>query len=189
MPDPLDREPTSFIAGDTVSWTKSLADFDAADSWALTYEFRGNIRKTITADADGSNFLATITAAISATFTPGTYYVTAYATKAGERFTVWQGRCEIKFNPAQGHGSYDGRSHARKCLEAIEKTLEGNMAREEADYSINFGGTSRQLRLCTKPELIQARNYYLAEVRREEQAERIAQGRKSGNRILTRFER
>src|SRR5436190_4803275 len=142
MPDPLTSEPSQFIAGDTVTWLKSLTDYAASDGWTLTYEFRGNTRKTIVCSADGSDFLATIDAATSATFAAGRYFVFGYATKAGARYTVWQGEVVVKQNPAAGSSAFDGRTHARKCLGAIEAVLEGNASREEADYSISFGGTN-----------------------------------------------
>lgn len=187
MPDPLTSEPSQFIAGDTVTWLKSLSDYDAAAGWVLTYEFRGNTRKTIVCAPDGADFLATIDAATSATFGAGRYFGFAYVAKAGARYTVWQGQIVVKANPAAGSAAYDGRSHARKCLDSIEAVLEGNATREEADYTISFGGTNRQLRFCPKLELLQMRNYYLAEVRREEKEERLAQGKGSGSRILVRF--
>src|SRR4051812_12652543 len=118
--DPLEIEPTSFIAGDTVSWTKSLSDYSAAEGWVLTYEFRGSVRKTVVCTADAAAHLATISAITSATFAPGVYYVTAFVTKATERYTVYQGRIQVQPNPAVGTSSFDGRSHARRCLEAIE---------------------------------------------------------------------
>lgn len=188
MPDPLPQEPSSFIGGDTVSWTKSLNDFSAADGWVLTYEFRGANRKTVTCAANGSGFLATITAEDSAAYIPGDYYVFGYASKGTERYSVFQGKISVKQNPAAGNSPFDGRTHAKRCLDAIEATLEGNASRDESSYSIQFGGTNRQLSLCSKDELMKMRNYYLSEVRREEQAERLAQGGDRGNRILVRFQ-
>lgn len=187
MPEPLDREPASFVAGDTVSWIKSLSNYSAADGWTLNYVFRGNVKKTVTCSASGGDHVAIISATTSATYPPGSYTVWAYASKAGERYQVWKGTIVVEPDPATVTGSYDGRSHARKCLDAIETALEGNMSREESAYTINFGGSSRQLSLCSKADLIMARNYYLSEVRREDAAERLRQGRGSGNRVLVRF--
>lgn len=189
MSDPLDREPSSFIAGDTVSWLKSFSGYSAADGWVLKYEFRGNTRKTVTAAASGSDHLATITAVESAAYSAGAYTVTGYVVKASERHTVFRGRIEVEPDPAQGNSAFDGRSHARKALEAIEAVLEKRATREEMSYSIQFAGSNRQLSLCPPAELIKMRNYYLSEVRKEEQAERIAQGLGTGRRILTRFVR
>jgi hypothetical protein len=188
MPDPLSQEPKSFIAGDTVTWLKSLSDYSAADGWVLTYEFRGANRQTVTCSADGTDHLATIPAASTASFIPGDYYVFAYAAKGAERYSVFQGTITVKPNPAVGNNPYDGRSHAKRCLSAIEATLEGNASREESSYTIAFGGVNRQLSLCSKDELIRMRNYYLSEVRREEQAEGFSQGKTRRNRILVRFE-
>lgn len=189
MPEPLELEPNSFVAGDSVSWTKALTDYPAGEGWVLTYEFRGTTRKTVACGADGDDHLATITAAVSATFNPGTYFVFAFVTKLTERFSVWKGEIKVEPNPALGNSAYDGRSHARKCLDAIEAALEGRMGREEASYSINFGGVNRQLNLCSHADLINAHSHYSALVRAEQQAARVTQGRKSGNRVLVNFTR
>src|SRR4051812_4744628 len=102
MPDPLTSEPKQFIAGDTVSWTKSLSDYPASSGWTLTYEFRSTKRHTVVCAPSGSDHLATIAAVDSATFAAGRYYVFAYATKAAERYSVWQGEIAVKANPAAG---------------------------------------------------------------------------------------
>jgi hypothetical protein len=138
--------------------------------------------------ASGTDHLATITAAESALYSAGAYSVTGYVSKSGARYTVFRGRITVEADPAQGTSAV-GRSHPRKALEAIEAVLEKRASREEMSYSIQFGGTNRQLSLCSPADLIKMRNYYLSEVRKEEQAERIAQGLGTGRRILTRFVR
>ena len=59
-------EPTSIIAGDTLAWTKSLADYEAS-LWTLTYYLRGPSAQTITATTSGGDFAGTKTA-----YQPGT---------------------------------------------------------------------------------------------------------------------
>ena len=54
MTDIPEIEPVSFIAGDTVKWTKSLEDYLASDSWVLVYYLvKDGDQKTITASASG----------------------------------------------------------------------------------------------------------------------------------------
>jgi hypothetical protein len=191
-----DNEPTSFIAGDTVKWNKSY-DFDEkgtfpASTWTLTYYFRGKDadKKTVVCTADGDDFLATISAATSATFQPGEYYAFAEAVSGTDKHIVWDGRIEVKENPRTGTAPQDRRSHARKMLDAIEDMLEGVASRFEQSYTIDIpGGGSRMLSTCSRTELIQFRAFYQREVAMEEQAERIAQGLAPRNKVHVRFVR
>lgn len=182
-------EPDSFIAGDTVKWTRSLSDY-LAQTWVLTYEFRGNIRKTIVCAASGSDFLAVIDAITSATFTPGDYVWFAQVSSGAEKYTIQSGTVSVKANPAVGTESQDRRTHAKKMLDAIEAMMENNASREELQYEVSIpGGSLRRLWFCTKEELIKFHSHYAALVRQEQNAERLAQGRPSRNRILTVFTR
>lgn len=185
-------EPATFNAGDTVKWSKSFGDYSAADGWVLTYEFRSSsVRKTIVCTTyETTDFLATISATVSATFPAGEYYVFARAELSGEKYTVWEGRITVKPNPAADSSGQDRRSHAKKMLDAIEAMMEGNASRDEQSYEISAPGmTTRRLQLCPKAELIQFYSYYKQLYQQELNAERIAQGKPSRNRILTTFTR
>ena len=70
-------EPTSITAGDSASWTRSLADYSASDGWTLTYAF---IKVKVPADpiqiaatASGSSFLVTLTPADTQGWSAGEY--------------------------------------------------------------------------------------------------------------------
>lgn len=184
-----DIEPDSFIAGDTVKWTKSTADYPAP-IWTLTYEFRGTARHTVVCTANGSDFLATISATVSATFTPGDYAWFAQVSFGSEKYTIGSGTVSVKTNPSIGTEAQDRRSHAKKMLDAIEAMMEGNASREEMQYEVSLpGGSLRRLWFCTKEDLIKFHSHYAALVRQEQNAERLAQGKPSRNRILTVFTR
>jgi hypothetical protein len=184
-----DIEPSSFIAGDTVKWTKSLSDYPAT-TWTLTYELRGVVRKTIVCTANGRDFLATISATDSAAYQAGDYFWFARVSSGGEVYSVGSGTLTVLENPSVGTSAQDRRSHARKMLDAIEAMLENNASREEMQYEISVpGGSIRRLWLCSKDELIRFHSHYAQLVRAEENAERIARGQKPRNRILTVFTR
>jgi hypothetical protein len=183
-------EPTTFFAGDTVTWEKTLADYPASESWVLAYRLRGPANYEISGGvivASGDNFVVTVPAATTKGWTEGFFTLFGWVTKSAERYEVYESPLVIKPDFASQTGTFDGRSHVKKALTAIEAVLEGSAAREENQYSINFGGRDRQLAFCSKVELIQMRNYYLAEVRREEIADRIKQGKGGGGKILVRF--
>lgn len=58
---------------------------------------------------------------------------------------------------------YDPRSHAERTLDAIEAVLEKRASTDQQRYSIN----NRELWRTPIPELLQLRNQYRAEVRRQ----------------------
>lgn len=189
MPDIPTIEPTEFIAGDTVKWTRDLSDYPAG-TWTLTYYFRGNVKKEVLCTVSSGLHLATISAATSATFPPGEYFVFARASYNGEEFTIWQGRVTVKENPETGSSAQDRRSHAKKMLDAIEAMMEGVASRFEASYEVSAPGmTSRRLETCNRLDLIKFHAHYKQLYAQEMDAERIAQGKKPRNRILTVFTR
>lgn len=113
-------EPTSAVAGDTIAWTKSLADYPASAGWTLSYAFRlqqgaGLLNKTAT--PSGSDFSTTITAAESAVLTAGLWIWSSYVTKAAERYQVGRGSLTLSPNLAAIDYSIDFRSSAKKALD------------------------------------------------------------------------
>jgi len=182
------REPAWFNSGDTLQFTKQLADFPASDGWTLTYYLASSgapITFDAVTDADGVSYDVTVTAATTATFTPGVYKWTAVVRKgaggAAQRFTVDQGDLRICSNPA-GTGAL---SHARKVLAAIEAVIENRATKDQEEYSI--GG--RMLKRSPLGELVKFRRQYAAEVRREERADQVArgQGQKTSRTVKMRF--
>lgn len=108
-------EPVEIIAGDTVRWTKSLPDYKASDSWALSYVVVGRLGRpgVIAATTSGDGFAVTIAAATTAVWAAGDYTIRGYVTKSGEQFTVYEGRLTVKENLAASSGIYDDRSDAQ----------------------------------------------------------------------------
>ena len=186
-------EPTSFFAGDTVTWDKSLSDYKASEGWTLQYRFRGPagtaLGSPISASADGDDFTVTVAASVTTTWPAGNYCLFGFVTKASERHNVFEGQVEVRPNHLDQGGSYDGRTHAKKVLDAIEAMLEGTASREEQSYSINVGGKDRMLQFFPREELVKFRNFYKREVESELAAERISNGMGSGKKIRVRFTR
>lgn len=126
-------EPTSFPAGDTIQWTKSLNDYSPADGWVLTYAFRGEKgdgHHDVTCTADGQQFAAVISATESNLMTPGTWHWAAFVTNvAGERHQIGRGTTEVTPNLAVTNFSTDLRTPAKRAydnaLECWEKVKLG----------------------------------------------------------------
>ncbi len=185
-------EPTTITAGDTIAWTKTLADYPA-DAFALHYVLQpvaGGTPISINATADGTDYDVEVSAATSAGYAAGDYrwiaYVTDLATSL-QRHTITTGKLTIAPDPLAYSATTDLRSHARKTLDAIEAVLEGRATQTQAEYSVSYGGSARSVKNIPIAELLQLRSYYAQEARREEQAEKLAAGMGGGNRILTRF--
>jgi hypothetical protein len=188
MSTPLEREPTSFTAGDTLAWIRSLADYPASDGWELAYRFINAAAKfDITAAADGDDHVILEAAADTAGYTAGTYAWQAFVTKATERYTVGTGFCEVKPNlAAVSDTGYDDRTPARKALDALNSGLEqfGSNAHVQG-YSIE----GREMRYRNFAEFMAARDRLVQEVAREDARQRAAAGLASKNRLRVQFRR
>lgn len=174
-------EPDLIVAGDTAKWLRSLDDYPATASWVLSYTLVSAANRYVfSAAASGADHLVTVPAATTATWAPGTYTWRAQVSKAGEVYTVGSGSLTIKPSFAT---ATDGRSHARRTLEAIEAVIEGRATSEVSYYMI--GG--RQLRYIEPAQLLALRDRYRAEVAREDAAQRAAAGLPDKRRVFVRF--
>lgn len=179
------KEPANFTAGDTVKWTKSLADYLPADGWVLSYAIvQASVQKTITATDNGDGtHLATITATDSGGYATGIWSWQAYVTKASERYTVANGTFEVLANFADQGSGYDARSHVKKVLDALEATILGKASKDQISISVQ----GRSLSKMTPEQLIKWRDIYKAEYARETQAAAISNGSPSKSKIVVRF--
>ncbi len=178
-------EPSSFVAGDTVKWTKSVSDYLPADGWVLTYALvLAADQQTITATDNGDGtHLATITAANSANYTAGIYYWQAYATSGTERHQVGEGRVEVKENFAAQTSGYDAKSHVRTVLDALEATIEGKASKDQLSYTV----AGRSLANMLPGDLIKWKNHYEILYRQELQKESLNNGGGIANKGQVRF--
>lgn len=178
-------EPSSFRAGDLLSWTKSLSDYPANQSWSLAYTLINATSKiTINASASGADFLVSVAAATTAAYAAGTYQWMARVSKSTEIYTIGQGTIEILPNLATAT-TYDFRSHAKTMLEAIEAAFEGKASSTQLEMEIN----GRRIKSFSPSEMIQWRSFYKAEVAKEAQAETLARTGVNPRRIGVRFAR
>jgi len=186
MSTPLDREPTSFTAGDTISWTRSLADYPASAGWVLAYRFiNATSMFDLTGTAQGDTHVISQTAASTAAYAAGTYAWQAFVTKGSERYTVGNGTCVVAPNLAGVSGAgFDDRTPARKALDALNGGLEtfGSNAHVQG-YTIE----GREMRYRTFADFMAARDRLALEVAREDAAQRARAGLGAKNRLRVRF--
>lgn len=177
-------EPTSLRAGDTWSWSRSLADYPAS-SWTLAYSLinaQGKI--TVTAAASGADHLVTVPAATTAGYTPGSYSASARVTSGAESYSWELPDIEVLRN-LSAETSYDDRSHARKVLDAIEAVLEGRASTDQQSVTIG----DRAIVKMPVSDLLKLRDSYAGEVAGEERAKRIAAGMGGAARLHVRLMR
>jgi hypothetical protein len=169
----------TLTAGDTWSWTSSLADYPAP-TWDATVYFEsasGSLNSTAT-DA-GSDHAFSIAAASTTALATGRYKWTIRVTDGSTVKAVASGWSTVKANPAVAGN--DPRSWARKALEAVEAALLGKATADQLSFTIK----DRQVTRYSFAELRQMRNDLREEVRTEEQGEAAGLGRN----IKVRFQR
>jgi len=183
--------PGQISAGDSLTWRDGAARDNlrnalTSDLWTLHYYLRGSQALDLTATADGPGWETTITAAQSATLSPGTVYWQASVSNGADRITLGTGTitvlADLKFTG--NTGSFDGRSDAEKALSAIDAEisarLTGGMAEE---YTIG----QRSLKKTPMKDLIALQSRYKTIVARERQAQKIAQGLGNPRAMYVRF--
>lgn len=178
-------EPASLNVGDTWKWTKTLADYPAS-SWTLTYNFKSSAGGfLVTATADGDDHSVTVPYSTTAGYTDGFYSWVATVTGGGERYVVDSGTCTLNpdYRAGTATAAYDGRSHARIVLDAIEAVIEGRATVDQQEYEI----AGRRLKRMAIADLLKFRQHYKAEVAGEAAAEAIKNGTGTGRRIQFRL--
>ena len=183
MAEPKAYEPEKLTSGVTWKWKKTISDYPASE-WTLTYYLRkdGATATSFSAAADGDTHLVTVTAATTAGYAAGVYDIVGVVVKAAEKYVVFDGIFEVLTNPATA-GAYDPRTHARRVLDLIEAAMEGRIPNGMESYTI--GG--RSINKIPLNQLRELYEKYAQDVRQEVQAERLANGRRSGKNIGVRF--
>lgn len=175
---------STIIAGDTLDFTTTVADYPPGDGYTLTYKLvprsSGSVI-TFSASASGDDYRVQVGPSTTATWAAGDYTWAAYAIKSGARYTVDQGLLTVKPDPATA-STLDGRSHARKVLDAVEAVLENRATLDQQEFQI--GG--RMLKRMPVSDLMKLRSRYASEVEREDANAKLAAGLGVARRIQVR---
>lgn len=180
------QEPAELRAGDTWKWNLDLADFPAG-TWTLKYRFKNAASGfEITAGADGTTHAVSVAAAVTADYAAGGYDYVGWVEAGAEKYTLRAGRIDVlaNFRGVAAAAAHDGRSHAKKMLDAIEAWLE-NHDQGVAEYEI----AGRRMKYYAPDDLLVLRDKYRREVRLEEDARRAAAGLPSRAKLVVRFGR
>jgi hypothetical protein len=175
-------EPASARAGDTWRWQRTLSDYPAS-TWTLSYTlFNAAGKVSIAATADGDDHLVSVAPATTAAYTAGRYDWVAHVSDGTDRHQVGAGSINV-LPDLSAVSSYDGRSHARKMLDAIDALLEGRATTDQLDLiaAANVGSNSGDQSMQMRPEfLMNLRKHYAAMVASEDRASAIANGDNPG---------
>lgn len=178
-------EPAGFSVGERVQWKRTLADFPISEGWTLKYYLRGNFAHepiALTATTDGTDYLIDISTDETSAYPAGVYFWSAFVEKTGYRMPVNTGRFVVTpdISAIPTNQPYDGRSHARRCLEAIEAVLEGRSTHDQQRYV--FQAVGRSVDKMPIKDVLALRDYYLTEVQAED-----AQNNSRKKNIFIRF--
>lgn len=179
-------EPTTVTAGDTLIWLRTLSDYPATDGWVLKYRLLNASGKIdVVAAASGTDFLITITNIVSAAYVAGTYDWTSWVEGNSQRITIGTGRIVVKPDPA-AQNTFDGRSNARKALEALQTAYQSYITAGNAHIA-EYEIAGRKMKFRSSAEILEQISYWQTQVKGEERAERLAKGLKAGNKLHVRF--
>lgn len=180
-------EPAELRAGDTWKWTKTVAGYPASAPWTLKYRFKNAAGGfEIVASASGDNYSVSVTAATTAGYAAGEYSWMAWVEGgSSEKYSVDAGVCMVlpDYRAAAATVALDDRTHARTVLDAIEAVIEKRATQDQERYMI----AGRELWRTPIPTLLKLRQHYLAEVKGQEQIEKIKNGTAVGGRIQLRL--
>ncbi|MDQ1610330.1 MAG: hypothetical protein QOG00_261 [Pyrinomonadaceae bacterium] len=178
-------EPVSFAAGQTLAWTKELADYSPADGWTLKTYFRGMSGAGFDAEgeADDNHFSFRVPSANTEGLEARLYYWQTWAEKDGEKFMVDSGQTEVVPGLPGITGNFDGRSDVKKILDAIDAMVAGKATLDQQEYAIG----NRQLKRIPIPDLLSLRKTYARLYAGEQRAARLKEGSPFFKTIYARF--
>jgi hypothetical protein len=177
------REPVTIIAGDTISFTKSLADFPASQGWSLKYTLRGGANPIeFTSTADGDDHVLSVDALTTAQWLPQDYTFSGFAEKGSERDSIYLATLTVIANTESSDATQQ-TTHAQRMIERLESVLEGKARSDILDSEVE-GTVIRRMPFADVFKLLQK---YRRMRESEIAAERIRNGQSSGRKIVTRL--
>ena len=184
------NEPTAIRAGDSVSWTRELPDYSAADGWALKYRLLYATGAAVTIASTGVGTLHTValTSANTAVWAAGSATLVAYVEKGAgaslERVTLESTPVTI-LPDLTAAATHDGRSANQIALANARAALDSYMAKGQghvAEYDI----AGRRMKFRASGEITDLIQHYEREVFKETALQAAVNGVAAG-RVQVRF--
>jgi hypothetical protein len=172
------HEPDEIAPGETLEWSKALADYNPADGWALTYYFR-NASGTgfnATATADGNSWK--VSAVVPSNVGAGRIDWEAWVTKGSDERVADAGSATVRrsLKAAAPDAAVDNRSQAEKDLAAVRAALVPATSAGVQEYEIGGVGTNRRIRYHDKSALLALETSLAQRVNFERRADKLKQG-------------
>lgn len=177
------KEPLEFRAGDSVLWVKSLSDYPAT-GYSLTYYIVGPTKpEPIVATQNGSDFSITLSTAYTTALQAGDYWIEGKVTGADGTFTIYAAAIRVLPNFSTIEAGHDGRTHARKMLDALESAQLADGGTRIVSYTI-FG--ERSVTNMTGEEWLKQHVYWKNLVLSEERQATIDLGNEGAGKVYIR---
>lgn len=169
--DAFEGAPRSFVVGDFVQWKRSdlVSDYPP-DSYSMEIVARkidgGGDEIKIAATETDTYYLFSVSSSTSADYIVGKYrwHLEVTKTASGDRAVIDRGEFEVLADIDET--TADVRTHAEIMVDKIESLLEGRADSDVSNYAIK----GRSLTRMDVDELTRWRDYYRAEVAREQSA-------------------
>lgn len=131
----LTSMPDTFSAGSTVKYSRSFADYPAADGWALKVHLAGKTKLTVVATVEGGQFQVVMEAAETVALAPGTYRWVERVFRGEEVYDAARGVTTVTIDLETAE---DGaaQSWAERTLEIVEARLERRLPKDLESYQI-----------------------------------------------------
>lgn len=182
-------EPTTITVGDFIQWKRSdlVQDYPVATHSAeyvarITGGGASEIKLAAT-ESDPAYYLFTADSVTSADFEPGYYHwqLEVTETASGNRIVVDIGT--FRALPDLDVNNTDPRTHAEIMVDKIESVLQGRADSDVSSYSIQ----GRSLSKMSITDLLEWRNYYVREAKKEKKDSDIKNGRPTNTTVKVRF--
>lgn len=170
-------EPAEIVAGDTLRFKISLADYLASDGWTLSYSLRNAANHyDFSGTADGADHLVEVVASDTATWAPGDYQYAGYVASGAQRHTVRRGTLKIvgDFSNLVPH---EFRSRAAKAVDDLKDALATFKATGGRVRRYSIAG--RDVEFESLGEMLKLLSFWERELANETAADRIRRGLKS----------
>jgi hypothetical protein len=180
----LNTVPTEMTAGTTQEWSMSLAH-TPADGYTATINIANadgdDLSKAAVASDDNQSFDFTLTPTDTDAFATGVYFYQVVTSKSGEKHLETSG--QISMHALIGNAAYDGRSFAKKIIDAIDALVLNRATIDQQSYQIG----NRQLSRIPLIELRQIRKDYAEIYGQEVRKARIEAGKSLWPSIKVKF--
>lgn len=179
---------TDLVAGDSLNFLTTVAEYSAADGWVLKFRLvprnSANAAILLTSVAEGADHRVQVSSIATANWAADTYGWAAWVDKGTETYTVKTGQIVVTPNPRTAAAGLDTRSLARKALDDAKAAFAA-WSPTKRRYRIG----DREMEFSSTAEVLRAISYWQMEVNREAAAGDATQAALNGGRFYLRATR